>query len=111
VNPQPDVEQDIIFDSHTNRVARAVFIKGNEVQVTPEVLRELEQLPFRVSEMLMHHEGICFSVYGENMIAPLLFRYFGSRGLQNRARPGNRCCPVAYRTPDDGRANPEFIRR
>src|SRR5664280_1088992 len=78
-----DAAQDVIFDTRTNRLSRAIFIKVNALRPTAEVIREYNEVPSRVSEMLMHHEGVCFSVYGENVIIPVLLRTYGATGLLN----------------------------
>lgn len=70
-----------IFDRRAGRVIRACAIVGYEYQVTPSVLSELDLLPVRIAELLMRHDSVCFSLYGENLIAPILLSFFGARGL------------------------------
>ncbi len=93
-----DANEDVIFDRRTNFVVRAIFIKGNETQATPEVIREFDQLPGHISELLMQHEGICFSVYGENLIVPVLVKAYGFRGLHELLEQG----AIKFRLEDTG---------
>ena len=78
----------MLFDRSANKIARALFIKGNEAQATPDLLDRAEDFPNWISALLMRHEGICFSVYGENMIIPLLLQAYGLRGLRTLLEQG-----------------------
>jgi hypothetical protein len=80
--------EDTIFDRRANQVTRAVLIRGNESTVTPPVLTDFLLLPATVGELLMRHERLCFSVYGENLIAPILLRVFGPTGLLDLLEQG-----------------------
>lgn len=72
-----------LFDRRANSVTRTVLLTENERNITPHVLAELLQLPATVGELLMRHDRVCFSVYGENLIAPILLKAFGAGGLLN----------------------------
>ncbi|HMI82803.1 MAG TPA: hypothetical protein VK550_01860 [Polyangiaceae bacterium] len=76
-----DGNEDTIFDRETDRIARATLIKGAEVSAPRNSVEQALDFPNRVSAMLMRHEAICFSLYGENMIVPLLIHAFGTGGL------------------------------
>lgn len=73
----------VIFDRHTNSVTRAVLIAGNEHLATPQIVSEFQLLPVTFSDLLMRHDGVCFSVYGENLVAPMLLHAYGISGLRN----------------------------
>lgn len=71
----------LVFDRQSGRVCRGVLLKGTEVPETPTLAAEFLTLPGTISEALLRHDGLCFSIYGENTIAPLLAKLFGVDGL------------------------------
>ncbi len=73
-------KEDIIFDRVVNGLARSVLIKGEQREPRKDV-RALLEAENEVAAILMRHEGVCFSVYGENMIIPVLIKAFGAQGL------------------------------
>lgn len=72
---------DIIFDRQADRIARELFIKGENKRPDHEIIQSVEDLPNRVAALLMRHEGVCFAIYGENVLIALLRRAFGDTGL------------------------------
>ena len=70
----------IVFDRHSSRPCRAVFLKGSEVPGPKATVSEFLSLPGNVSELLLRHDGVCFSIYGENCLIPVLLKHFGSDG-------------------------------
>jgi hypothetical protein len=77
-----------VLDRRVNSVVRATLIKGNERLLTPEIVAEFNSLPGHFGEMLMRHERICFRVYGENLIVPMLLRTFSVRGVRELIEQG-----------------------
>lgn len=72
---------DIIFDRQAGGIARELFIKGENKRPDHEIIRSVEDLPNRIAALLMRHEGVCFAIYGENVLIALLIRAFGATGL------------------------------
>lgn len=71
----------ILFDQRAGKATRTVLIRGHENHVTPQILKELEALPYTISDKLMQYDGICFSVYGENLTIPILLHAYGESAL------------------------------
>jgi hypothetical protein len=76
-----DAKEDTIFDRETDLISRATLIKDAEKGAPPNSVEQALDFPNRVGAMLMRHECVCFSLYGENMVVPLLIHAFGMNGL------------------------------
>jgi len=70
-----------LFDRRADSVLRTVVLTDYERNITPQVFAEFLLLQFTIGEILMRHDRVCFSVYGENLIAPALIKAFGVNGL------------------------------
>jgi len=70
-----------LFERRADSVLRTVVLTDYERNVTPQILAEFLQLQVTIGEVMMRHDRVCFSVYGENLIAPLLLRAFGADGV------------------------------
>lgn len=87
VNTKEDRREDVIFERRADKTARAILIKGDNRKGL-EAIPDFVELPNRVAALLMHHEGVCFSVYGENMMVPVLIKAFGPQGLNELVQQG-----------------------
>jgi hypothetical protein len=79
---------DIIFDRTANRLTRGFLITGQKNRLDTAMMRDFILLPALVSELLMRHDGVCFSVYGENMVAPVLVKSYGTRAISELLEQG-----------------------
>jgi hypothetical protein len=70
----------LIFDRKANGLARQALLTDQK-RLTKAEVAEFVLLPARTSEILLRHDGLCFSVYGENCIVPVLLRAYGAQGL------------------------------
>jgi hypothetical protein len=70
----------VIFDRQLYRPCRAVFFRGTGIPETESIVAEFLLLPATLSELLLSHDGVCISIYGENCLIPVLFKAFGVDG-------------------------------
>jgi len=73
--------EDTLFDRRADSVLRTVVLPGYKHNITPQVFADFLLLQFTIGELLMRHDRICFSVYGENLLAPALIKAFGVDGV------------------------------
>jgi hypothetical protein len=80
--------KDIIFDRQADGIAREAFIKGENKRPDHEIIQRAKDLPTQIGALLMRHEGVCFAIYGENVLVALLIHGFGAAGLLNLLEQG-----------------------
>lgn len=73
--------ENILFERRANVVARAILVKGNEKLATKQIMQEFNELSNYLGSLLLQHDSVCISVYGENLPAVLLLNFFGYDGL------------------------------
>jgi hypothetical protein len=73
-----------VFDKKLNGFARKYLVRGNEhlVEDIRNFEPEYQSLSAMVGELLLLHEGVAFSVYGENIPLTMLINWFGLKGLE-----------------------------
>src|SRR3954469_9383082 len=69
-----DRKEDVIFERRADGIARELFIKGENRRPDHEIIQWAEDFPNTVGALLMRHEGVCFAVYGENVLIAILIR-------------------------------------
>ncbi len=74
----------LVFDKKLNGFARKYLVRGNEhlVEDVRNFEPEYRSLSAMVGELLMLHEGVALSVYGENIPLTMLINWFGPKGVE-----------------------------
>lgn len=73
-----------LFDKKLNEFCRKYYIAGNEHLVRPfdNYALELQNLISEFCEQILYHDGVSISIYGENIVIPLLIKIFGIKGFE-----------------------------